>query len=271
MTGQGQPNDGAVYIVAGSSGKVTGSLQVHPVMFASLYQLGSVVLDIDGNVLSARFLNDSGNVTDAFAIVHVDDTEAPTLSAVTASVQGEVRVVFSERVDPVTAETAANYAIDQGVTVSAATLAEDRRSVTLSTSPLAAGQSYTLTVNNVKDASNIAIQPDSTAGFTYVAVETTAFQDGVAGYGGTRDTYVREDNPTANFGASATLYVDGDDSSTPADDVASLIAWDLSAIPANAIVGDVTLTIQVTNLSSQSYEIYELKRDWVEDETTWNA
>jgi len=66
------PHEGAVYVVAGSSGKAT-VLQPdapHPVMIhATLLQLGSVVLDIDGNSLNAQFLRSDGNVADNFTIL----------------------------------------------------------------------------------------------------------------------------------------------------------------------------------------------------------
>ncbi len=63
------PHEGAVYAVAGSSGKISGGSLDHPVMIANLNQLGSMVLEIDGGVLNANFLNSSGLVTDHFTIV----------------------------------------------------------------------------------------------------------------------------------------------------------------------------------------------------------
>jgi len=64
----GGSNEGAVYIVAGSSGKVGGGSLDHPVMYQSLSVLGSVVLDIDANRLDARFIDDLGVLQDAFTI-----------------------------------------------------------------------------------------------------------------------------------------------------------------------------------------------------------
>ena len=60
-------------------------------------------------------------------------------------------VTFSKPVERTTAETVANYAIDQGVTVLSASLGDDPAIVTLATSPLSAGASYRLTVSNVRD------------------------------------------------------------------------------------------------------------------------
>lgn len=63
------PNGGAVYTVAGSSGQTSGGALNHPVMYVSLNELGSVVLDVDGGVLNATFLNASGTVRDHFTLV----------------------------------------------------------------------------------------------------------------------------------------------------------------------------------------------------------
>jgi hypothetical protein len=61
-------HEGAVYVVAGSSGKTSG-VSMHPVMYVYLNELGSVVLDIDANVLEATFIDDSGTTRDEFAII----------------------------------------------------------------------------------------------------------------------------------------------------------------------------------------------------------
>ena len=60
-------------------------------------------------------------------------------------------VLFSEPLDPGGATDQSNYALNLGVTVVAATLAADGRTVTLSVTPLALGVPHTLTVNNLRD------------------------------------------------------------------------------------------------------------------------
>jgi len=62
-------HEGAVYIVAGSSGQTSGGALNHPVMFTSLNVLGSVVLNIQGNRLEATCLSASGTVDDAFTMI----------------------------------------------------------------------------------------------------------------------------------------------------------------------------------------------------------
>src|SRR5207244_11658364 len=53
------PHKGAVYTVAGSSGQTGGGSLYHPAMYISLNVLGSLVLDINGSQLDAKFLTSS--------------------------------------------------------------------------------------------------------------------------------------------------------------------------------------------------------------------
>ena len=62
-------HQGAVYVVAGVSGRVfTDATTIHPVMVSSLYALGSMVIDVNGDQLDAMFLDDSGLIQDYFTI-----------------------------------------------------------------------------------------------------------------------------------------------------------------------------------------------------------
>ncbi len=62
-------HEGAVYVVAGNAGQVTGGALNHPAMFISLNNLGSMVLDVNGNRLEAKFLRETGAVDDHFTII----------------------------------------------------------------------------------------------------------------------------------------------------------------------------------------------------------
>src|SRR5213593_2232123 len=62
------PHKGTVYTVAGTSGQTSGGSLNHPAMYISLNVLGSLVLDLDGSRLDAKFLNSSGSVKDYFTI-----------------------------------------------------------------------------------------------------------------------------------------------------------------------------------------------------------
>jgi hypothetical protein len=59
---------GTVYVEAGCSGSARGGTLDHPAMAVSLDQLGSMVIDIDGVRLDARFIDVHGTVLDQFTI-----------------------------------------------------------------------------------------------------------------------------------------------------------------------------------------------------------
>ena len=63
-------NKGAVYVVAGASSRPlsAGALD-HPVMYTSFVELGSFVVDVDGNRLDARYLGNDGGISDYFTII----------------------------------------------------------------------------------------------------------------------------------------------------------------------------------------------------------
>jgi hypothetical protein len=63
------PGEGTVYAVVGSSSTLTGGPLNHPVMSISLAELGSMVIDVDGHQLDARFIDDANQVRDHFRIV----------------------------------------------------------------------------------------------------------------------------------------------------------------------------------------------------------
>ncbi len=60
---------GTVYAVAGSSGWATFRVGYHPAMFVSELQTGSLVIDVDGNRLDAKFLRETGVIDDSFTII----------------------------------------------------------------------------------------------------------------------------------------------------------------------------------------------------------
>ena len=85
---------GTVYVVAGSSGWVSGGTLDHPVMYIDYNEMGSFVLDIDGPTLDAKFLTASGQVTDYFTITK-DSSELRFTTIRFAD--GEVMVVWASR------------------------------------------------------------------------------------------------------------------------------------------------------------------------------
>lgn len=70
----GGADTGTVYIVAGSSGKLSGSIPSqanwHPIMHEMLREFGSMVIDVDGGRMDVGFLNRNGELKDTFTIIH---------------------------------------------------------------------------------------------------------------------------------------------------------------------------------------------------------
>jgi len=63
------PHAGAVYVVTGTAGQVSGGSFNHPVMFTSLPTLGSFVLDVNGDRLDAHFVGTDAAAHDQFTIL----------------------------------------------------------------------------------------------------------------------------------------------------------------------------------------------------------
>jgi hypothetical protein len=59
---------GTVYAVAGTSALAGGGTLDHPAMYQSFNRLGSMVIDVNNRLLSARFIDQNGVVQDAFSI-----------------------------------------------------------------------------------------------------------------------------------------------------------------------------------------------------------
>ncbi|MBW1810165.1 MAG: hypothetical protein JRJ87_18350 [Deltaproteobacteria bacterium] len=125
----------------------------------------------DGASFRCVVSNSFGSDTSDPAILTVlSDTTPPTIASVTSvGDPNSVSVEFSEAIEQISAEAESNYAIDNGISTTAASLGADLRTVTLTTSSLSSGITYTLTVNNVKDRALTpnSIAADSTATFQY--------------------------------------------------------------------------------------------------------
>ncbi|MBU0485850.1 MAG: hypothetical protein KKB30_15205 [Proteobacteria bacterium] len=118
------------------------------------YQVVAVAMDGAGNA--------STDLTSNELII----ATPPTISGAAAicGAMNEVVIIFSEDVDPITAQTITNYTLDNGITISGATLTATD-TVTLTTSALTDLTTYTLTVNNVEDLTGNPIVSGSTSSF----------------------------------------------------------------------------------------------------------
>ena len=102
---------------------------------------------------------------------------------------------------------------------------------------------------------------------------TTSFQNGVypsTAYSGTIDTYLSQSKATTNYGSAASLEIDGDAPVGSTKDLVALLQWDVSSIPSGQLVSSASISLSVSDPSIQTYELYEMKRDWSESSATWN-
>jgi hypothetical protein len=93
-----------------------------------------------------------------------------------------------------------------------------------------------------------------------------SFQDSVSpdiSYAGTIDTQISSSSPTKNYGNATSLQVDG------SPDSAAMLKWDVSAIPTGSVVTAAAIELNITNSTSDNYEVYALQRAWDELSTTW--
>ncbi|MBN1541103.1 hypothetical protein JW992_03085, partial [candidate division KSB1 bacterium] len=103
------------------------------------------------------------------------DVIGPMISLVTLPDAEQVEILFNETLDRASAETVANYTIDNGVTVREAVLDASGQIVSLATRPHQPDQAYALTVNNIRDNSpNLnPISPDTRYAYVYAELDRT--------------------------------------------------------------------------------------------------
>ncbi len=75
----------------------------------------------------------------------------------------------------------------------------------------------------------------------------------------TGDTYLREGYPKRNYGGSVEVSV-----SNGSMKQNSLFKWNLTEIPSGSVVTDASITFRVTDASLIDYNLFSMRRDWVE-------
>ncbi|HEX5472840.1 MAG TPA: DNRLRE domain-containing protein [Lacipirellulaceae bacterium] len=93
-----------------------------------------------------------------------------------------------------------------------------------------------------------------------------AFQNGLfpnVSYVGSTDTKIAAKKSTKNYGNDTKLTIDG------SPDEGGLFRWDISSIPAGSTVQSVTVELNVTGSSKNSYDVFALDRAWEELSATW--
>jgi predicted peptidase len=105
--------------------------------------------------------------------------------------------------------------------------------------------------------------------FAAPTLHTVSFQQGVSPgstYDGATDTYIYQYQPATNYGRDVELIVNNGGS------LASLLRFDISTIPLNAVIKEARLTLDLTNQPSNTLEVslYALKQHWVDTQANWN-
>lgn len=91
----------------------------------------------------------------------------PIIMGVNVVSSTQIEVTFNNEMDQTTAEAASNYVIDNGITVSDASLDPmEGKIVTLTVSDLDGNDDYEVIVNGVEDATGAQILPDDTTSFS---------------------------------------------------------------------------------------------------------
>ena len=124
--------------------------------------VGPLSLAESGNTFSCFIANAYGstNSTVATLIVQADTTPPTVLTVGNVGDPQSIFVVFSDSLEPASATNAANYTINNGISVSRAAFGPDARTIVLTTSVITPNVTNILTINNVQ-RSRFDSQPDS--------------------------------------------------------------------------------------------------------------
>ena len=107
----------------------------------------------------------------------LEDPTPPAIAGIRQTTGDRLIVTWNEPVTDASAGLASNYTLDNGATISSATLGSDQQSVTIVTaSPLMGGTAYTLTANNIQDRST----PANTGNNVQIGFRALGIQQGIA-------------------------------------------------------------------------------------------
>ncbi len=87
------------------------------------------------------------------------------------------------------------------------------------------------------------------------------------------DSYGRSSSPATNYGSETSIIADGvaqDPGNGAFGEVAGILKWDVSSIPATASVTSATVTINLTNNSSGEYHFLSQTGAWSEATVSWS-
>ncbi|MBI5383836.1 MAG: HYR domain-containing protein [Verrucomicrobia bacterium] len=127
----------------------------------------------DNTTYTLVVTNVLGWASRSVTVTVLPDTVAPTVvRSIGWRYNDGFTLEFSEPLEPVSATFLGNYQADNGLKILSATLDPSRTIVSFTTAPQAPGTRYTITLNNVLDASSAAnsVAADTTASFSTWAV-----------------------------------------------------------------------------------------------------
>lgn len=134
------------------------------------YHITRGQVSMNGAVYSVTVTNTQGSASASTTLSVTADTTPLTLTDALnlGNPAGDLAVVFSKPVDPATATSIGNYAINNGATIASAVMSTSPDTVLLRTTGVAVGTVYTITVNNVQD---LASTPNVIAANSTVPLE----------------------------------------------------------------------------------------------------
>jgi hypothetical protein len=260
------PNAGAVYAVVGVSGEFKGGLFNHPVMYVAEGRLASMVIDINGNRLDAIQLDNTGTQRDHFTIVKDGNQEPnnpPTVS-ITAPAEGatfdapvDIAISSSSLDDDGTVARVDFYA---GSTLLGTDSTEPFEHLWQSAPP---GTHVLKAVARDDDGATGAAVPQTITVTGTLPSNTATLQYGTDGYTAMYDASLRSENSGKNFGNTVNLLADG------SPDQSIVLRWDMPQIPTTATVTQAEIRLGVSDASNTAYNLYALKRPFVESKATW--
>jgi hypothetical protein len=134
------------------------------------------------------------------ATVNLSVVEAVTIVSIEAIDATHVDLLFSADLDETIAETVGNYAADNGLSITSATLGGDLRTVSLVVTPaLVSSQTYTFTVNNIEDTLGDPITPNTQVQLIYMPIgEGTILREWWLGISGGLSDFLNNANYPEN-------------------------------------------------------------------------
>lgn len=162
--------DGYIIHYGNASGKYDVTIDVGNVSEYTILNLSSEKAYYFSLTAYDKWGNESGYSPEATYVV--SDSKAPELERVEAYESHEVTLVFSEKLDGVSAEEVSHYVIFPSVVISKAELKANGKTVILKTGVQASGN-YLVTVSGVKDVSGNEIAPNTALAYR---METTGVE-----------------------------------------------------------------------------------------------